>query len=150
MEKLIIQSDTSKLIEVERFVSAVCDTYNINNYAATISMSLLQAVENAIVHGNGNDASKQVTVTSDYCKGGVYFTVSDEGVGFNFEKFGTIPEEGSGTGIYLMKTLSDKMSFSNNGSTVRLDFVVNGIEASRALERIVTLRNHYAPRFVNA
>ena len=45
MEKLVIQSDINNLIEVERFVSAVCDTYNINNYAATISMSLLQAVK---------------------------------------------------------------------------------------------------------
>jgi serine/threonine-protein kinase RsbW len=150
MEKLVIQSDTRNLVDVERFVSAVCDTYNINNYAATISMSLLQAVENAIVHGNNGDISKQVTITSDYCKGGIYFTVSDQGAGFEFAKYGLMPEEGSGTGIYLMKTLSDRMTYSNNGSTVRLDFVVSGIEASRALERIVTLRNHYAPRFVNA
>ena len=42
MEKLVIQSDINNLVEVERFVSAVCDTYNVNNYAATISMSLLQ------------------------------------------------------------------------------------------------------------
>lgn len=151
MEKLIIQSDTSNLIEVERFVSAVCDTCNINNYAAAISMSLLQAVENAIVHGNGNDVAKRVTITSDLCKGGVFFTVSDEGCGFDFQKYGEIPEgEGSGMGIYLMKTLSDGLSFSDGGRTVRLDFVINGIEASRALERIVALRNFYAPHFVNA
>lgn len=151
MEKLIIQSDTSNLIEVERFVSAVCDTCNINNYAAAISMSLLQAVENAIVHGNGSDVAKRVTITSDLYKGGVFFTVSDEGCGFDFQKYGEIPEgEGSGMGIYLMKTLSDGLSFSDGGRTVRLDFVINGIEASRALERIVALRNFYAPRFVNA
>lgn len=151
MEKLVIQSDINNLVEVERFVSAVCDTYNVNNYAATISMSLLQAAENAIVHGNNSDPSKSVTIVSDLCRGGLYFSVSDEGNGFDFEKFGVIPEgEGRGTGIYLMKTLSDKMSFQNGGSTVRLEFVVNGIEASRALERIVVIRNYYAPRYVNA
>ncbi len=151
MEKLVIQSDINNLIEVERFVSAVCDTYNINNYAATISMSLLQAVENAIVHGNKNDSAKQVTIQSDLCRGGLFFSVSDEGTGFNFSDFGSIPEqEGRGTGLFLMKTLSDKLSFQNNGSTVRMDFVINGIEASKALERIVTLRNYYATKTVYA
>ncbi len=151
MEKLVIQSDINNLIEVERFVSAVCDTYNINNYAATISMSLLQAVENAIVHGNKNDSAKQVTIQSDLCRGGLFFSVSDEGAGFNFSDFGSIPEqEGRGTGLFLMKTLSDKLSFQNNGSTVRMDFVINGIEASKALERIVTLRNYYATKTVYA
>lgn len=151
MEKLVIQSNTDNLIEVERFVSAVCDTYNINNYAGTILMSLLQAVENAIVHGNKNDADKQVTIESDLCRGGVYFSVSDEGDGFNYSDFGVIPaKEGKGTGLYLMKTLSDGLSFQNNGSTVRMNFVINGIEASRALERIVTLRNYYATKTVYA
>lgn len=151
MEKLVIQSDTNNLIEVERFVSAVCDTYNINNYAGTISMSLLQAVENAIVHGNKNDVDKKVTIESDLCKGGVCFSVSDEGAGFDFANYGSIPaKEGKGTGLYLMKTLSDGLSFQNNGSTVQMNFVINGIEASRALERIVTLRNYYATKTVYA
>lgn len=151
MEKLIIQSDTNNLIEVERFVSAVCDTYNINNYAATISMSLLQAVENAIVHGNNNDPSKKVTITSDLFRGGVFFTVSDEGEGFDYNYYGSLPEEQErGTGIFLMKTLSDNLCFIDNGSTVRMDFLINGIEASRALERLTILHNFYAAKLVNA
>ena len=92
-----------------------------------------------------------MTIESDLCNGGVFFSVSDEGVGFDYSNYGTIPtEEGKGTGLYLMKTLSDKICFQNNGSTVRMDFVINGIEASRALERIVTLRNYYAPKTVYA
>ena len=151
MEKLVIQSDINNLIEVERFVSAVCDTYNINNYAGTISMSLLQAVENAIVHGNNSDVSKDVTIESDLCNVGVYFSVTDEGNGFDYSGYGSIPaQEGRGTGLFLMKTLSDGLSFQNGGSTVRLDFVINGIETSRALERIMTLRNYYAPKTVYA
>ena len=151
MEKLVIQSDIENLIEVERFVSAVCDGFNINNYAATITMSLLQAVENAIVHGNNNDHSKKVTITSDYSNGGVSFSVSDEGKGFDYSQYGSLPErEGKGTGIFLMKSLSDKISYLNGGSTVRLDFVINGIEASKALERISTLRHYYAADMIYA
>ncbi len=151
MEKLVIQSNIDNLIEVERFVSVVCDSYNINNYAATISMSLLAAVENAIVHGNQGDLSRKVTITSDYCTGGVYFAVSDEGVGFDYAAYGKMPEQGSkGTGLYLMCTLSDRIVFSDHGSTVRMEFIVSGIEPSRALERIVRLHNYYAPRLVYA
>ena len=151
MEKLVIQSDINNLIAVERFVSVVCDAYNINNYAATISMSLLAAVENAIVHGNRNDKSRNVTIVSDYCTGGVYFSVSDEGVGFDYTAYGEMPEQaGKGTGLYLMRTLSDKILFADNGSTVRMEFIVSGIEPARALERIVTLHNYYAPQVIYA
>ena len=147
MEKLVIQSDTKNIVDVERFISVVCDRWNINNYIGTISMSLLQAVENAIVHGNGNDIDKQVTITADSCKGGIYFVVEDEGAGFDYTSFGSMPmQEGSGTGIYLMKALSDRMSFTDGGRKVRLDFFISGIEATRALERLVTLREFYAPK----
>ena len=151
MEKIVIQSDIANLIEVERFVANVCDTYNINNYAATISMSLLQAVENAIVHGNHSDATKTVTVVADYVKGGVSFVVEDQGNGFDFAQYGSMPmEEGRGTGIFRMKSLSDHLSLDNNGRTVKMEFFINGIDAARALERRVTLHNFYSSKLVNA
>ena len=151
METLIIQSDKNNIIDVEHFVTAVCDNYNINNYAATISMSLLQAVDNAIVHGNKSDSHKTVTIVADRCKGGVYFTVSDQGEGFDYRQAGSIPscDGNKGTGLFLMNTLSDKMSFSDNGRTVRLDFFVNGISASHALERVMSLHRFYAPTVVH-
>lgn len=151
MEKLIIQSDRKHLIEVERFVSIVCDSFHIHNYAGSIAMSLLQAVENAIVHGNNNDSSKTVTIICDQCKGGVCFSVSDQGNGFDFSKFGSIPENSEqGTGIFIMKTFSDDLSFENGGRTVKMTFNVNGISASRALERIMIMRNHYSAHRVLA
>ena len=114
-------------------------------------MSLIQAVENAIVHGNNNDSNKQVTIVSDQCKGGVFFTVSDQGKGFDYENYGSMPDqEGRGTGLFIMKTLADNLTFQNNGSTISLFFIINGIEASRALERVMTLRKYYAPRTVEA
>ena len=151
MEKLIIQSDKKNLFEVEKFVGAVCDTFNINNYAGTITMSVLQAAENAIVHGNGCNLDKMVTIVSDYCRGGVRFTVTDEGEGFNYALYGEMPEkEGEGTGLYLMKTLSDRIVFSDGGRTVSLEFFIDGIDGCRTLERIATLHRFYAPKTVHA
>lgn len=150
METLVIQSDKKNIVEVERFVYSVCDTFNINNYSAIISMSLLQAVENAIVHGNCNDPSKNVSITFDYFKGGVFFTVSDQGNGFEYSsKLGDKDICDTCRGLFLMQSLSDRISFLNNGATVRLDFIINGIEASRALERITSLRKYFALKTVN-
>lgn len=150
MERLVIQSDINNIIDVERFIALVCDRWNINNYSATISMSLLQAVENAIVHGNNSDTSKQVVITAEQGRGGVSFVVSDEGPGFDYSSYNSsMPPEGDkGMGIYVMRSLSDKISFSNGGKTVRLDYFVSGIEATYALERIMRLKKYYAPKAV--
>lgn len=151
MEKLIIQSDSNNIVEVERFVDSVCDIYNINNYSGAVSMSLLQAVKNAIVHGNKNDVSKTVTITADYCKGGISFCVTDQGEGFDFNKYDDeLSPKADGKGIYLMKALSDRLSFLDNGRIVRLDFFVIGIDGSLAMERIATLKRFYSPAVVHA
>lgn len=145
METITIQSDINRIIDVESFITHICDVYNINNYAAIISVPLLQAVKNAIIHGNGSDSSKVVTIKCDRCMGGIYFTVSDQGVGFDYASFQSaeIPE-GRGEGLFLIKTLSDKVSFADNGSTIRMDFFVSGISLTRALERRSVLRNFYS------
>ena len=151
MEKIVIQSDINKTVDVEGFVSAVCDTYNINNYAGVIIMSLLEAVNNAIIHGNNNDSSKTVTITFDYFRGGVYFTIADEGKGFDYlSLLASDYDVEKSRGLFLMKKLSDNISFSDNGSKVRLDFIINGIEPSRALERISILKRHYSFKTVES
>ncbi len=151
MQELVIQSDMVNMAAVEQFVSVICDECNINNYAATISVPVLHAVENAIVHGNHNDVSKKVTVLFDQYRGGVSFSIQDEGCGFDFGRYGSMPDqEESGTGVYLMKTLSDQLTFLDGGSKVKMDFLINGIDASRALERKMTLRKYYAHKVVHA
>lgn len=144
MERIIIQSDTTNLIQVEQFVNSLCDTYNINNYAGTISMSLIQAVTNAIVHGNRNDATKTVTIVSDFCRGGVYFSVSHQGDGFDPTSIAADDLSDEGKGLFIMRRLSDKLVFSDEGRTVRMEFFVKGIDSSRSIERVVALRKYYA------
>lgn len=151
MEKITIQSDINKMNAVEAFISDICDTYNINNYAAAIAMSLIPAVENAIVHGNNSDPSKIVTISCERCRGGVTISVSDMGDGFDYSAFGDIPtSDEKGVGIYMMKTLSDQLSFENNGSTVRMTFFINGIDSSRALERSSRIKEYYSEKVLQS
>ena len=145
-ETFVIQSDIANLPQVEERLFHFCHEHNLGSYYSTISVAVLQAAENAIVHGNGSDTRKQVALTFGTCQGGVFAEVSDEGQGFNYEQFGELPSDGQsiGEGIFVMRRLSDRMSYSEGGRKVRLEFEVNGIDPGEALERISILQEHFA------
>jgi serine/threonine-protein kinase RsbW len=91
-----------------------------------IEMALLEALANAVIHGNGDNSGKRVYVTCRcYMDGEVSITVRDEGKGFDSS---TVPDPTfrenllftHGRGIYLMKALMDEVFFEENGSVVRM------------------------------
>lgn len=128
-----IKSDLQEIHEVEKFVEDICDYYNINNsYFGNIIVAITEAVENAIQHGNKNDAAKRVSILFDSTKNGISFTIEDEGTGFDLS---IIPDptnidfklEKKGTGIFLMKTLADEVCVSENGRKIKLIFNISSI-----------------------
>ncbi len=144
-ESFVIQSDIANLPEVEERLFHFCLECNVGNYYSAVSVATMQAVENAVVHGNGSDATKKVSLSLGTCRGGVFVEVCDEGNGFDFGHYGTLPEgEESGEGIFVMKSLSDRMSFSDGGRKVRMEFDVNGIDPADALERVALLQEHFS------
>ncbi len=144
MEKLSIQSNIALLPQVEDFVAHVCDEKNIHNYFATISMSVMHAVENAIVHGNSADSGKQVSLLCGNCIGGIYFEVRDEGQGFDYRQYGDMPLDGDkGMGIFMMRCLADRIVYNDCGNAVRLEYLIEGIDKAMASERSAVLRWFY-------
>ena len=145
-ETLVIQSDIANMPQVEELLFHFCRECNIGSYYSTVSVATLQAVENAILHGNGSDESKKVGLTMGTCRGGVYVEVTDEGNGFDYSRYGSLPtgNQSTGEGIFIMNQLSDKMTFCDDGRKVRLEFIVNGIDPVDALERVAVLREHYS------
>ena len=104
MEHIVIQSNTANLTKVEQFLDTICDTMNIHNYYGIISVAVIQAVENAVLHGNKSDESKSVSIKYSKCKGGIAFIVEDEGEGFNYKDYSDLSlEGGKGDGIFLMQ-----------------------------------------------
>ena len=146
MEKFVIQSDIANMPVVEDRLFHFCRQCNVGNYYSAVSVATMQAVENAIVHGNRGDANKLVTIALGLCRGGIYAEVADEGQGFDFEKFGSLPvdDEVHGEGIFIMKQLADRLTFSEGGRQVRLEFEVAGIDPTDALQRIAVLQNRRA------
>lgn len=127
---LTIPSIPSRIAEVESFLQKAVNKININpERYPDILISLTEAVNNAIIHGNKEDREKLVRIKMVSEKRIVKFTVSDEGRGFNLEKIPdpTAPENlecCGGRGVFIMSRLADKISFQNNGSTVEMCFVV--------------------------
>ena len=70
--------------------------------------------------------------------------MSDEGSGFDHARYGSLDDDAKGQGIFVMKSLSDRITFSESGRQVRMEFDVNGIDPADALERASVLQSHFA------
>ena len=125
---LKLASDPKNVACVESFVEHLVDKYGISpDVYGNILISLTEAVTNAIIHGNDNDKNKTVQVRLKKQNNIIAFLVSDEGGGFDFDNLPdpTAPEnllKIGGRGVFLMRQLSDDVSFYDNGSTVEICF----------------------------
>ena len=94
-----------------------------------ILISLTEAVNNAIVHGNCCDKSKNVQICFSQRRNQLKFKISDEGRGFDPEKLPdpTSPENIcniGGRGVFLIRQLCDHIEFKDNGRTVEMHFKI--------------------------
>ncbi len=128
---LKLASCQDSICELEKFVQVLSKLYDIRpERYPDILISLTEAVNNAIIHGNGENMTKNVLVEHSYRENtGLTLEISDEGSGFDYK---SIPdptrvenlEKEGGRGVFLMKQLCDRMQFANNGRTVIINFIV--------------------------
>lgn len=126
---LELPSSFEKIERVETYVKKLQEEVGFHNDEfARIMLALSEAVTNAIVHGNKEDASKLVTVRSHMADEDLLeISVEDEGEGFDPEEIpDPLKEENllkeGGRGVYLIEQYSDEMEFSKNGSRVTMRF----------------------------
>ena len=148
-EKLSLKSKPESISAVERFVEEICDYYNINDtYFGNILIALTEAFQNALEHGNKNDPSKVISVIFESKPKGLSFTVKDEGQGFDPE---SVPDPldleisndtQKGRGIFLMRSLSDKMIVTDDGRSIEMFFRISGI-GHEAMKKRISYFNEY-------
>jgi serine/threonine-protein kinase RsbW len=121
----------------EKLIDDVFAEYQIKeDYYGELLIAMTEAVNNAIVHGNKLDPSKQVTVTFDVPDNkNMRFTVEDEGPGFDYSNLPdpTAPEnieKPHGRGVFLMRKLADACEFLDSGRIVILDFAVLEVQTA--------------------
>lgn len=127
---LRLPSHPRNIALVESFVERVVERFKLSpDVYGNILISLTEAVNNAIIHGNGNDESKTVKIQLNKVSNRLDIRVSDEGRGFDYKSLPdpTAPEnllKIGGRGVFLMQQLCDNISFHNNGSTVEMQFKI--------------------------
>lgn len=118
---LTLDSHPKNIAQVEPYVSKVVEQYEINkDLFGNMLITLTEAVSNAIIHGNSAKISKKVVVSTNCSGRKICFTVQDEGMGFDPDELPdpTAPENiltPGGRGVFLMRQLSDAVTFDDNG-----------------------------------
>jgi serine/threonine-protein kinase RsbW len=111
---------------VERLMRLVEGSHCVTGEETAVELALLEALSNAVVHGNRLDAHKLVHVRCR-CKGGkgISITVSDQGQGFDPSAVADPLSVDNldaeyGRGIHLMKLAMDEVSFKQRGAEVHM------------------------------
>lgn len=125
---LSIPSNPKRIVELEGFLMNVLSELDISKERyPEMLISLTEAVNNAIIHGNKLDENKQVKINCQKSRKHLCFSISDEGDGFDVTE---VPDPTSdrhieccgGRGVFIMSNLCDRIQFKNNGSTVEMYF----------------------------
>ena len=126
--KIKIESRINNLRIVEKAIDEATSEVGISqdNYGK-ILVSTLEAVNNAILHGNNSNPEKFVEIEINFNSNELKIKVTDEGSGFRPEEVPdpTIPENVemvNGRGVFIMSRLADKIRYSKKGNKVTMTF----------------------------
>jgi putative Holliday junction resolvase len=126
MLEISVPSSVEYLALVDAVCEAFCTWANVpRQIADDVSMAAIEAATNAIVHGNGSDASKKARLVFSKVGCDVTITISDEGAGFDPDSVPCPVDEErllatSGRGIFIMRSVMDdvRITFPEKGGTV--------------------------------
>ncbi|MDG2363660.1 MAG: ATP-binding protein [Flavobacteriales bacterium] len=128
MQELSFQSKPENIAIVERLIDEMCEQHSvIEEHYGDILIAMTEGVNNAIVHGNKLDVNKSVSVEYEKRGKDLFFRISDEGAGFDYENLPdpTAPENlerPNGRGVFLMRNLADECLFEDHGRIIELVF----------------------------
>ncbi len=126
--RLTMASNPKNIGRIEKFLAKISRNVPMDEIQLhKLMVSLTEAVNNAIIHGNKADPRKKVALQCELLPGWLLIMVNDEGRGFKPEglknplKKENLMRE-NGRGIFLMRTLMDRVEFgkTKSGYQVRL------------------------------
>jgi serine/threonine-protein kinase RsbW len=128
IEALTLPTDFQSLVEVENLVEKVCQIVDIQEDAfGNVLIAVTEAVNNAICHGNNQNNTLTIDVAVGDSINSFCFRIKDQGKGFDYNNLPdpTAPEnilKENGRGIFLMRNLSDEVTFNEAGNEVIIYF----------------------------
>ena len=128
INKLEFASDLENISLVESYIDRLKDQYDIEDTIyGNMMLAVIEAVTNAIEHGNNCDCKKNVCFTTYKEEKSLRFCIEDQGCGFDPAKVPdpTLPEnieEPCGRGVFLIRNLADLVVFDQSGSRIEIQF----------------------------
>lgn len=119
-QNLTIESKTEHLIEVRDFISAAAREFGFNDEEVSkIALAIDEACTNIIKHAYGFDPTQRIGITVRGGNGTFEIRITDQGRQFNpssvpspdMKEYLTHFRRG-GLGVYLMRSLMDKVEYS--------------------------------------
>lgn len=129
-KSIVIPSVLDSVNQVEKIIDEISEKYHISaEVYGKILIASIEAVNNAISHGNKLDETKTVSIHFKLLQNNLNVSVHDQGNGFNPKLIPdpTSPENLeniSGRGVFIMKQYSDTIEFSDSGRCVTMTFNV--------------------------
>lgn len=125
------KSDPKEIAKVEPFLLKINKATRMDDgtfYRLLVAGT--EAINNGILHGNKSDPSKSVFVTCAVDSRKLIFRVKDQGRGFKPEEVPDPLEEKnllkiSGRGIFLMRSLMDKVAFTVTTEGTEVELVID-------------------------
>ena len=121
-----IPSDTSQGREIQEKIIALLEDRSFSERDLFgVRLALEEAIVNAIKHGNGMDASKQVHIDCTFQEDRVKIVIRDEGPGFDVQ---SVPDptadenldKPGGRGIMLMRSFMNRIEYNDSGNRIVL------------------------------
>ena len=134
MQQLQFHSQPENIAVIERLIDEIRDGQSFQEECyGDVLIAMTEAGNIAIVHGNRLDENKLVFVEYELRNSDLYFKITDQGPGFDFEHVPdpTSPEnleKPNGRGVFLMRQLADECTFTDEGRVVEMLFT--GVFAS--------------------
>lgn len=127
-----IPSHVDQLVRIEPLLEQMAKRAGLSEERCPLFVvAIIEAIANAILHGNRQDVSKQVWLRFSYdpAQRVLVVQVEDEGMGFDPTALSdpTVGENllrESGRGIFLMRNLADAVQYKKGGRCVELQFVL--------------------------
>jgi len=127
-QKIVIASDLRNIRKVERLAEKIAKSLHFSpDERDSLAIAVTEIVGNAIVHGNKQDANKNVTIEFEYNEKSITVIIQDEGAGFNEKQIANPLEpenllKESGRGIFIVRALMDQVEFfpSSRGTRVKM------------------------------
>lgn len=123
-----LSSVLENIAQLEIIVQRIFDRYDLpQDRYPDVLISITEAVNNAICHGNNFDENKSVNIQVHHDLDGLKITISDEGKGFDLNAVADPTSDTrlnmtGGRGIFLIHHLADDVTYLNQGRTVDIVF----------------------------